>query len=155
MIDPIVGLGAGTPQAKYGRSAFETVRNGAESAHFEAALKEAQQKADAVKAKNDTTAAGTNGMSEANQKRLRDACEGFEAMFLAMMYKEMRNTVPKNELFGDDNAEEIWHSMLDTTLMENAAKAGGVGLADMMYQQLSQPVLSPEAVKNMMNNKSK
>ena len=152
MIDPIAGLGAGTPQANYGRSAFETARTDAEAKHFEAALREAQQKAEAAKPAGAAAAAGT-GMSLEEQKRLRDACEGFEAMFLSLMYKEMRKTVPKNELFGDDIAEEIWHSMLDTALMENAAKAGGVGLADMMYQQLSQPVLSAEAVKNMMQQK--
>ena len=149
MIDPMAGVGAGGANAAHTRRAFETTRSAAESKRFEAALREAQQKAEAAKP------AGTaaNGMSLDEQKRLRDACEGFEAMFLSMMYKEMRKTVPKNELFGDDNAEEIWHSMLDTALMENAAKAGGVGLADMMYRHLSQPVLSPEAVKNMVHKK--
>lgn len=153
MIDPVAGLGAGTPHAQYGRSAFETARTDAEAKHFEAALREAQQKAEAAKPAGVAQNVNANAMSLDEQKRLRDACEGFEAMFLSLMYKEMRKTVPKNELFGDDNAEEIWHSMLDTALMENAAKAGGVGLADMMYQQLSQPVLSAEAVKNLMQQK--
>ncbi|MCR5559116.1 MAG: rod-binding protein [Schwartzia sp.] len=153
MIDSIAGLGAGIPHAQYGRSAFETARTDAEAKHFEAALREAQQKAEAAKPAGVAQNVNANAMSLDEQKRLRDACEGFEAMFLSLMYKEMRKTVPKNELFGDDNAEEIWHSMLDTALMENAAKAGGVGLADMMYQQLSQPVLSAEAVKNLMQQK--
>lgn len=76
-----------------------------------------------------------------DEKQLREACQGFEAMFLQMMYKEMRNTVPENDLFGESNGQKIWQSMLDTQLMDNAAKSGGVGLAEMMYKQLAPSVL--------------
>ena len=79
------------------------------------------------------------------KKRLKDACEGFEAMLLSIMYKEMRNTVPKNQLFGDDNAHDIWQSMLDSAMMEEAAKTGGIGLADVLYQQLEPQVLAEKA----------
>lgn len=68
--------------------------------------------------------------------KLRDACKGFEAMFLNIMYKEMRKTVPKNELFGESNADEIMKDMLDTEVVNKMADAGGVGLADMLYKQL-------------------
>ena len=82
-------------------------------------------------------AVDTSGISaEQESKRLREACEGFEAMFLDIMFKEMRNTVPENTLFGKSQGEKIWHSMLDTELMQNVAKSGGVGIADMMYDNL-------------------
>ena len=71
-------------------------------------------------------------------KKLREACEGFEAMFLSMMYKQMRATVPESELFGKkSNALEIFEDMRDTELMNAAAKSGGIGIADMMYKQLT------------------
>lgn len=73
----------------------------------------------------------------AYDKKLREACEGFEAMFLNMMYREMRNTVPENTLFGNSNADKIWHDMLDTEMVNNMAAAGGVGLADVIYKQLT------------------
>jgi len=76
-----------------------------------------------------------------DEKALREACEGFESMFLQMMYKEMRNTVPENSLLGNSNAEKIWQSMLDTEMMDNVSKSGGVGLADLMMKQLSPQVL--------------
>mgnify|MGYP000962229113 FL=1 len=79
------------------------------------------------------------------RKRLKDACEGFEAILLGIMYKEMRNTVPKNQLFGDDNAHDIWQSMLDSAMMEEAAKTGGIGLADVLYQQLEPQVLAEKS----------
>lgn len=58
-------------------------------------------------------------------------------MFLSMMYRQMRATVPDNTLFGKSNSQKIWQSMLDDSLMEEVSKAGGVGLADMIYKQLT------------------
>ena len=73
----------------------------------------------------------------AYDKKLREACQGFEAMFLNMMYREMRHTVPENTLFGNSNADKIWQDMLDTEMVNNMASAGGVGLADVIYRQLT------------------
>ena len=83
------------------------------------------------------TSVDASGISaEEESKRLREACQGFEAMFLDIVFKSMRNTVPENTLFGESNGEKIWRSMLDTELMQNVAKSGGVGIADMMYDNL-------------------
>ena len=55
-----------------------------------------------------------------------------------MMYKQMRATVPEGGLFGKkSNALEIFEDMRDTEMMNAAAKSGGIGIADMMYQQLT------------------
>lgn len=70
--------------------------------------------------------------------KLMEACRGFEAMFLNFMYEKMRDTVPENTLFGTTNADKILQSMLDTELTKTMADAGGIGLADMMFRQLSQ-----------------
>lgn len=98
----------------------------AERAKFDAALKEAEQKL-SVK---------SGELSPAEDKKLKEACQGFEAMFLNIMYTQMRNTVPKNELFGHDNADDILQSMRDTAMMNAAAESGGIGLAKMLYDQL-------------------
>lgn len=71
------------------------------------------------------------------EAKVREACRGFETMFLSMMYRQMRATVPDNTLFGKSNSQKIWQSMLDDSLMEEVSKAGGVGLADMIYKQLT------------------
>ena len=52
----------------------------------------------------ETTA--SKALHAAEDKKLKEACKGFEAMFMNMMYKEMRKSVPKNELFGNSNADE-------------------------------------------------
>ena len=114
----------------------------------------------------DGTLAGMTGanavtdskMADAQQalhnKKLKEACKGFETMFLTLMYKQMRATVPKDELFGHSNTDEIIESYRDEALMEKVSDAGGIGLADMLYKQLkleqsSLPgnvKLSPEAL---------
>lgn len=73
----------------------------------------------------------------AYQKKLKDACRGFESMFMQMMWKEMRGTVPENSLFGESQGEKIFKDMLDTEMVDRMSEAGGVGLADMMYKQLT------------------
>ena len=82
----------------------------------------------------ETTA--SKALHAAADKKLKEACKGFEAMFMNMMYKEMRKSVPKNELFGNSNADEIMQDMLDTEMVDRMADAGGFGLADIMYKQL-------------------
>ena len=72
----------------------------------------------------------------AYQKRLKKACQGFESMFMQMMWKEMRGTVPENSLFGESQGEKIFRDMLDTEMVDRMTQAGGLGLADLMYQQL-------------------
>lgn len=71
------------------------------------------------------------------QKELRRAAAEFESLFINQMLKSMRETVAKSELFHGGNAEEIYTSMLDTELSKSMAKAGGIGLADMLLKQFS------------------
>ena len=78
-----------------------------------------------------------NAKMAKQDKELKEACKGFESMFLSMMYKQMRATVPENTLFGESNAQKIFQDMRDEELMKNVAESGGVGIADIMYRQLS------------------
>lgn len=71
-------------------------------------------------------------------KDIKDASVQLEAIILKMMYGEMWKTVPKNELFGDDNAMEIWRDMYHEELTKNIAENGGIGIQDLIYQQLTQ-----------------
>ncbi|MDR3175950.1 MAG: peptidoglycan DD-metalloendopeptidase family protein [Desulfovibrio sp.] len=69
--------------------------------------------------------------------KLREACEGFEAVFLQKMWEQMRKTVPK-EGFLHSKDEETYQSLFDVELCKKMASAGGIGLADMLYEQLAQ-----------------
>ena len=77
-----------------------------------------------------------NMTAEAKAKKLREACEGFESIFIQKMWQEMRNAVPKGGLL-QGREEKFWQDMYDQELAKSMTKAGGIGLADMMYEQLS------------------
>jgi peptidoglycan hydrolase FlgJ len=77
-----------------------------------------------------------SAMSDPDKQKLRAACQDFEAVFLNMMLQSMRATVPKSDFFGRNSGEELFKSMLDQETTKNMAKAGGAGLADMLYKQL-------------------
>lgn len=72
-----------------------------------------------------------------NAKAARKVAQEFEAMFVGMMLKSMRDTVGKNELTGGGKGEEIFQSMLDQEYATAIATSqGGVGLATMIEKQL-------------------
>lgn len=109
---------------------YANAQQSVNEAKFSDELKKVQKQAtNAVTGKTDAAVA-------AQDKKLNDACEGFEEMFLELMYGKMRDTVPENKLFGDSNGDKIMQSMLDSEMMKKVASAGGVGLAKMIREQL-------------------
>lgn len=78
---------------------------------------------------------------EQKAKKLREACEGFESVFIQKMWQEMRNTLPKGGLL-QGREEKFWQDMYDQELSKKMTSAGGIGLADMMYAQLSRNLVS-------------
>ena len=69
--------------------------------------------------------------------KLRESCEGFESIFLQKMWEQMRKNVSK-EGYLHSKDEESYQSLFDVELCKKMASAGGIGLADMLYEQLSQ-----------------
>jgi Rod binding domain-containing protein len=69
---------------------------------------------------------------------IRQAAEAFESYFLQMMLREMRKTtLNENSFIPKSHAEKIFTDMLDERVSKDAAAAGGVGLADMIYRQMT------------------
>ena len=114
---------------------------------FDAQLRQAAEslkEQSAASAVNKNTGAGTVSSPGAEEKKLRKACQDMEAVFLNMLMSQMRATIPKDPLLGDSNAKNIIQSMLDTEMTKDMAKAGGVGLADMLYRQLAPNLGAPK-----------
>jgi peptidoglycan hydrolase FlgJ len=61
----------------------------------------------------------------------------FEAMFLGMMLKSMRDTVGKDKLTGGGHGEETFRSLLDQEYASAAARGGGIGLSRMIEKELN------------------
>lgn len=104
-----------------------------EDAKFSDELKKAQETlngASKVKTLSDEELAQRN-------KEIREASTQLEAILIKMVLDQAQKTIPKDELFGDDNAMEIWRDMYDEKLADQMAAAGGFGLADFIYDQLT------------------
>lgn len=78
-----------------------------------------------------------------DDKKIMEAAREFESYFIKMMLKEMRNTVPKGELIPRNNAEEIFQDMLDEEYSNNAAAGNGIGLAQMIFEQMTRGSRTP------------
>jgi flagellar protein FlgJ len=85
---------------------------------------------------NDFEAKLQRAMENKDEEALKEACQQVEEIFLQMIYKQMKATIPESNFFSESMGKEVFSSMLDESLMKEAAKANGIGLADMMYKQL-------------------
>ena len=72
--------------------------------------------------------------------KLRKACQEFEALLVAQMLSAMRETVPKSDLLGSRDKEEVFQSMLDQETAVQLSRTGSLKIADMLYTQLSKIV---------------
>ena len=77
------------------------------------------------------------GMSAEERAAIQEAAEAFESYFLQIMLREMRRTIPENELIPKSQAERIFTEMLDEEMAKDMARAGGIGLAQVMVQQMT------------------
>lgn len=73
----------------------------------------------------------------------------FEAMFVSMMLKSMRETVPKNPLTSGGRGEEVFSSLLDQEYATAAVQGGGIGLAQTLERELTRAYGVPVAAKGV------
>ncbi|MBO9515595.1 MAG: flagellar assembly peptidoglycan hydrolase FlgJ [Variovorax sp.] len=74
------------------------------------------------------------------EEGLRQVSRQFEALFMNMVLKSMREATPQSGLFGSQS-EKIYTSMLDQQLSQSLS-GRGVGLAEAMLAQLQRQVAS-------------
>ena len=77
-----------------------------------------------------------NGLRSRNDRRLKEACSDFEAIFIKQMLDSMRKTVNKSGLMDGGMAEEIFQDMLYDKYAEKMSKTGNFGIKDILYKQL-------------------
>lgn len=87
----------------------------------------------------------TAAQQQALQK-LHSAATQLEGVFLDMLFSAMRDTVPKQGIFGDQSmAEDTFQQMLDEQRAQSVAQSGSFGIAKVLEQQLRASVLSDAA----------
>ncbi len=71
------------------------------------------------------------------EKELKEACEGFEAIFLHTMIKSMRKSLPGNALFMDSHGMDMYKAMYDQHLADELSKSRtSLGVKEFLYNQL-------------------
>lgn len=72
-----------------------------------------------------------------NPAAVKKVARDFEAVFVAMMLKSMRETVGKESVTGGGRGEETFRSLLDQEYANAAVQGGGIGLAQTLERELS------------------
>jgi peptidoglycan hydrolase FlgJ len=87
-----------------------------------------------------TDVKGLNSLKQAaktqDPKAVREAARQFESLFTRMMLKSMREANFKDPNFGSDQ-QDFYQDMFDDQLAVQMSKGHGLGLADMLVQQLT------------------
>jgi len=72
---------------------------------------------------------------DGDSEALSGAAKQFESVFVQMMLKAMRDTVPEGGLF-DSEQSDFYEGMFDQQISLNIANGKGIGLADVIERQL-------------------
>ncbi len=73
---------------------------------------------------------------DARHAKARAQGEEFEAAFLNSMFQHMYAGIHGDGPFGDSTGVGTWRSFLTEQYAKNFVKAGGIGLANQVYQSL-------------------
>jgi peptidoglycan hydrolase FlgJ len=84
--------------------------------------------------------------AEDPQKALRATAQQFETVFMNMLMKSMRDTLPKDGMLSS-SANDMYTGMLDQQLAQKMSSRG-TGIADMIVKQLSQHVQGADGKAN-------
>ncbi len=64
------------------------------------------------------------------------ASDDFEAMFITQMLKPLFDTLEVNPMFGGGKGEEVFQGFLVEEYGKSLSKAGGIGIADHVKQEM-------------------
>ena len=77
-------------------------------------------------------------------EKLLSAAQDFEAIFIKQMLDSMRQTVPQTGMLDGGIGQQIYQDMLYQQYADKMAKTANLGLARLLYNQLSgQPLDRP------------
>ncbi len=79
------------------------------------------------------------------KKRLKEACQEFEAVLTNTVFKSMRQSIMRAE--EPDQSRQIFESMMDETLAKEFSKREGCGLAALLYKQLLPMIAGAEGAE--------
>jgi flagellar protein FlgJ len=72
-----------------------------------------------------------------DNKQLYQACQDLESVFVYRLLSTMRASIPRSDLITRGMATQTFESMLDEEYAKTISRQGSLGLADIMYRQLT------------------
>lgn len=72
-----------------------------------------------------------------DKEKLEATCKQFESIYMNILMQNMRKTVMDGGLVEKSHAREMFEGMLDEEISKEVSKGQGMGLAQIMYEQLS------------------
>lgn len=82
-------------------------------------------------------------------RELMKTCKEFEAIFVGMLYKSMKKTVPEDSFIEKSNGTRIFEDMYMDELAKVSSETQGFGIAGMLYDQFkmtNKKAVSPEDI---------
>ena len=81
---------------------------------------------------------------------LKKTSQDFESILVHFVVKEMWNTVQKSDLFADEGSGlDTYTEIIHNALAEDISAKGGIGIAPVIYRQLTQNKGLPYGDKNL------
>ena len=79
-----------------------------------------------------------NGTTTHTDAELKKVAKDFEAIFMRMLFKQMRDTVEKSGFIGSSTSMEFFETMKDEQMADQLASSGGIGIGKIIYEKLKQ-----------------
>lgn len=79
--------------------------------------------------------AAARGEGKGGNPSLKRLCQDFEAILIHSMFREMRDTIPKDGYLEPTHGSEWFQEMMDKEVARNMARKQGLGLAQQLYEQ--------------------
>ena len=80
---------------------------------------------------------------ELRDRRVEEAARLYERQFLGEMVRAMRGTVDHSQLTKPSMAENVYRDQLDSNYVESWSENSGIGLTDLIYNELMGKLLGP------------
>ena len=90
-----------------------------------------------VAASTRTEATGDGQTKSTPEAKLKQACQDFEGIFLGLVAKQMRATVPHDGILPESFAQQTFEEMWTQEVVNNSTHASTLGLAEMLERSLA------------------
>jgi flagellar protein FlgJ len=82
------------------------------------------------------TSATSLDTTTATDEEMLDACKEFEQYFVEQMIKEVKKTIPDDELLGDNDYMNMFEDTYVQEIAEQITDSGQLGLAQQLYESM-------------------